>query len=96
MLSTLDLATGYRQIPVHPDCRKDSLYYTAMCLPISSHAVWTKAHSVFQRLMERVLAGLNSENGLDFVAVHIDDVIVFSRTLDEHLQQSFSASVSQA
>ena len=31
----------------------------------------TNAPSVFQRLMERVLAGLNPEEGPDFVAVYI-------------------------
>ena len=30
--------------------------------------------------MERVLAGLNPEDGPDFVLVYIDDVLVFSRT----------------
>ena len=42
---------------------------------------------VFQRLMERGLAGLNPEDGPAFVAVYIDDVIVFSRTLEDHLQR---------
>ena len=46
----------------------------------------TNAPSVFQRLIERVLAGLNPEDGPAFTAVYIDDVIVFSRTLEEHLQ----------
>ena len=40
---------------------------------------------VFQRLMERVLAGLNPKEGPDFVQVYIDDVLVFSPTLDDHL-----------
>lgn len=43
------------------------------------------APSVFQRLMMRVLMGLNSEDGPDFVAVYIDDVLVFSRTLVDHI-----------
>ena len=43
------------------------------------------APSAFQRLMEQVLAGLNPEDGPLFVAVYLDDVLIFSRTLDEHL-----------
>ena len=42
--------------------------------------------SVFQRLMQCVLLGLNPEEGPDFVSVNIDAVLVFSRTLEEHLQ----------
>ena len=45
----------------------------------------TNAPSIFQRLMQRVLYGLNPE-GPDFVSVYIDDVLVFSRSLNEHLQ----------
>ncbi len=47
----------------------------------------TNAPSVFQRLMTRVLVGLNPEGGPDFVVVYIDDVLVFSRTLEDHLEQ---------
>ena len=46
----------------------------------------TNAPSVFQRLMQKVLARLNPENGPDFVIVYIDDILVFSRTLEEHLE----------
>ena len=42
------------------------------------------ASSVFQRLMEKVLVGLNPEDGPDFVAVYIDNDIVFSCTLEEY------------
>ncbi len=45
----------------------------------------TNAPAVFQRLMEKVLAGLNPDEGPDFVKVYIDDVIVFSPTLEDHL-----------
>lgn len=48
----------------------------------------TNAPGVFQQLMERVLAGLNPSDGPSFVVVYIDDVLVFSRTLEEHLQPS--------
>ena len=45
----------------------------------------TNAPAVFQRLMQKILTGLNPEAGPGFVAVHIDDVLIFSRTVTEHL-----------
>lgn len=42
----------------------------------------TNAPSVFQRLMQQVLQGLNPEGGPDFVSVYIDDVLMFSQTLE--------------
>ena len=45
----------------------------------------TNVPSLFQRLMQKVQTGLNLENGPDFV-VYIDDILVFSRTLEEHLE----------
>ena len=44
------------------------------------------APAVFQRLMQRVFLGLNPEAGPDYVAVYLDDVLVFSRTIDEQLK----------
>ena len=41
--------------------------------------------AVFQRLMQHVLMGLNPPDGPDFVAVYLDDVLIFSQTLQEHL-----------
>ena len=45
----------------------------------------TNAPAVFQGIMQRLLMGMNPESGPDFVTVYIDDVLVFSPTLDEHL-----------
>ena len=36
--------------------------------------------------MQQVLMGLNLAKGLDFVSVYIDDVLVFSWTLEEHME----------
>ena len=49
--------------------------------PWASHFVMR----VFQRLIERVLAGLNPPEGPAYVVVYIDDVLVFSQTLKDHL-----------
>ena len=73
---------------MHPDSAEKTAFITPQGL-FQFRAMpfgLTNAPSVLQRLMERVLAGLNTEDGPDFVAVYIDDVIVFSRTFEEHLQ----------
>ena len=86
--TTLDLASGYWQIRMHPD----SVEKTAFITPQGLHEFrvmpfgLTNAPGVFQRLMEKVLAGLNPEEGPDYVVVYIDDILVFSRTLEDHLE----------
>ena len=45
----------------------------------------TNAPAVFQRLMQKVLTGLNPSNGRDFVTAYLDDILVFSSTLADHL-----------
>ena len=44
----------------------------------------TNAPAVFQRLMQNMLRGLNPPGGISFVLVYIDDVLMFSRTPEEH------------
>ena len=43
------------------------------------------APAVFQRLIQQVLYGLNPMDGPDHVALYLDDVLVFSETLQDHL-----------
>ena len=45
----------------------------------------TNAPAVFQRLMQNVVCPLNPTTGRDFVSVYLDDILVFSRTLEDHL-----------
>ena len=85
--STLDLASGYWQIRVARESREKTTFVTPqglfefLVMPFGL----TNAPAAFQRLMQRVLAGLNPDAGPDFVAVYIDDVLVFSRTVEDHL-----------
>ena len=44
----------------------------------------TNTPAAFQRLMQQGLMGLNPEGGNPFVSVYIDDIVVFSRTLEDH------------
>ena len=86
--STLDLAAGYWQVQVHPDsCEKTVFithqgFYEFSVMPFGLK----NAPAVFQRLMQRVLMGLNPEEGPSFVSVYLDDVIVYSETLEDHLK----------
>ena len=85
--TTLDLAAGYWLIRV----ADDSIEKTAFVKPngLFEFRVMpfglTNAPAVFQRLMQRVLSGLNKEEEPSFVVVYIDDILIFSRTIEEHL-----------
>ena len=83
--STLDLAAGYWQIKVHLDSQPKTAFVTPQGLHEFQVMPFglTNAPAVFQRLMQKVLLGLNPEAGPDFVCVYIDDVLVFSKTLED-------------
>jgi len=85
--STLDLAAGYWQIKVDKESREKTAFTTQQGLfefKVMPFGL-TNAPAVFQRLMQKVLSGLNPDEGPDFVEVYIDDVLIFSRTMQDHL-----------
>lgn len=45
----------------------------------------TNAPSVFQRLMQQVLRDLDPKDGPSFVSAYLDDILVYSSSLQEHL-----------
>lgn len=82
--STLDLASGYWQIPVAREDRiktafktKEGLYQFKV-MPFGL----CNAPATFQRAMDQLLAGLKWNSCL----VYIDDIVIFSKTFAEHLQ----------
>ena len=85
--STLDLAAGYWQVQLHPDSRAKSAFvthqglYEFRVMPFGLK----NAPAVFQRLMQQVLMGLNPDTAHDFVAIYLDDILVFSETFEAHL-----------
>lgn len=86
--STLDLSAGYWQIRMKADSREKTAFTTPhglfefLVMPFGL----TNAPAVFQRLMHQVLLGLNPDDGADFVSVYIDDILVFSETLEDHVK----------
>ena len=84
--STLDLTSGYWQVEMAEECKP----YTAFtCGPLGFFECETmpfgatNAPATFQRLMEDCLGDLN----MNWCIVYLDDVIVFSKTPDEHLER---------
>ena len=82
--STLDLKSGYWQVELDEESREKTAFvthaglYEFLVLPFGL----TNAPSTFERLMEIVLRGLTWKICL----IYIDDIIVFSKTFEEHLQ----------
>ena len=81
--STLDLASGYWQVGMHPDDQHKTAFashrglFEFKVLPFGL----CNAPATFERLMEFALAGLIGTSCL----VYLDDIVVFSRTFEEHL-----------
>ena len=86
--TTLDLASGYWQIRVDKPSREKTAFIThqglfELCvMPFGL----TNTLAVFQRLMQSVLRDLKTDDGKDFAEIYIDDVLIFSETLEAHLE----------
>ena len=84
--STLDLTSGYWQVEMAEECKP---YTTFTCGPLGffeSETIpfgATNAIATFQRLIEDCLGDLN----MNWCIVYLDDVIVFSKTPDEHSER---------
>lgn len=81
--SKFDLKSGYHQIKLHPD----SIPWSAFICPNPiGHYEWKvmpfglkNAPAVFQKRMDEIFAKVRH-----FTAVYIDDILVFSKTKEEH------------
>ena len=84
IFTTLDLTSGFWQMALDPKSRP----YTAFTVPGMGQFEWkvvsmglASAPSAFQRLVELVVKGINN------VVVYIDDLIIHSKTHEEHLKR---------
>ena len=81
--STMDLQSGYFQVPVAESSKQYTAFVTHDGLYEFNRMSFglTNAPVCFSRLMSRVLQNLNWEIAL----LYLDDIIVFSKTFEEHM-----------
>lgn len=83
--STLDLASGYWQVALDEDASQKSSFvvrnglYRWKCMPFGL----CNAPATFERLMDKVMAGLQWE----ILLIYLDDVIVFGKTVEEEIRR---------
>ena len=84
VFTKLDLASGYHQIAMEETSIQKTAFRTNrgqfefLVMPFGL----CNAPASFQRLMNKVFA----DNIGTFIAVYLDDILIFSRTIDEHWQ----------
>ena len=81
--STLDLASGYHQIEMHPDHQHKTAFTTPFGLYQYTRMPFglATAPATFQRLMQNI----TSDFLFEFLLCYLDDVLIFSKTFEEHL-----------
>ena len=85
--TTLYLKSGYWQIKMDSLSQEKTAFathrglYEFRVMPFGVK----NAPAVFQRLMQNVLSNFNVDTDKEFVDVYLDDIIIFSGTLSEHM-----------
>ena len=84
--STLDLKSGYWQVDIEESDKSKTAFTVGSLGFFECNRLafgLTNSPATFQRLMQRVLGDLHLKTCL----VYIDDVVVFSKSVEEHIQR---------
>lgn len=83
--STLDLASGYDQVPVAEKDRPKTAFFTPFGLLEWNRMPFGLCNtpSTFQRLMQRIFGHQQGQSLL----LYLDDIVMFSSTVQQHLQR---------
>ena len=81
--STLDFSSGYWHVEMHPESPEKTAFVTHKGLCEFNIMLFglTNSGASFQRLMGHVLRGLEYR----FALIFIDDIVIFSKSIAEHL-----------
>ena len=82
--STLDQAFGYWQVKMSVVSREKTTFFIQHGL-FEFRVGLTNASAVFQQLMHEVISTLNPMGDPRFIRVYNDNLLVYSRTLDDYL-----------
>ena len=83
--TTLDLASGFWQIPLDPETKEKTTFVTNNSRQFNFWVLpfgLVNAPSTYQHVMTQVLHGLNWK----ILLCYIDNIIIFSKSLEEHLE----------
>lgn len=83
--STLDLASGYHQVPMHPDDREKTAFVTPFGLfeYLRMPMGLSTAPATFQRLMQTTMNDL----AFQILLIYLNDLLIYSKTFEDHLER---------
>jgi hypothetical protein len=82
IFSSLDLTSGYWQFAMDEDSKRKTAFICDMGLFEFDEMPFglCNAGATFQREMEKILSGFG-----EHITAYVDDILTFSKTIDEHL-----------